>query len=76
MIPPDHPVFQVIPVKQPKDSGRVAPGIDVVYRLLFSPTEKQDYEYDLVIQTERERFVVPIRAIGARGMCFAIISCL
>lgn len=75
VVPPDHPAFQAVPVRQPKDTGRVAPGIDVVYRILFTPTEKQDYEYDLVVLTERDKLIVPIRAVGARGL-LPIASCL
>ena len=28
----------------------------------------QDYDYELVCVTEREKFIVPVRAIGARAL--------
>jgi hypothetical protein len=76
-VPPEHPAFEVVPVKQPKDSGRVAPGMDVIYRIIFTPTEKQDYEFDLVVLTEREKFLVPIRSIGSRGgLIYFFVICV
>jgi len=36
------------------------------FTIRFSPEAKQDYYYDLIVETERERFKVPIMAIGKR----------
>lgn len=49
-------------------STRVAPGMEISYVVKFSPETKQDYSYDLMIVTEREKFIVPIRAVGYRSM--------
>lgn len=49
-------------------SSRVAPGMEVSYVIRFSPEAKIDYSYDLMVVTEREKFVVPIRAVGCRAM--------
>jgi hydrocephalus-inducing protein len=49
-------------------SCRVAPGMEISYIIRFSPEAKSDYSYDLNVLTERERFVVPIRAVGCRAM--------
>lgn len=49
-------------------SEKVAPGIEASYILKFKPEEKVDYVYDLVCGTEREKFIVPIRATGARAL--------
>ena len=49
-------------------TSRVAPGMEVSYIVRFSPEAKIDYAYDLTIVTEREKFVVPIRAIGCRAL--------
>ena len=49
-------------------SSRVAPGMEISYVIKFSPEAKIDYSYDLMIVTEREKFVVPIRAVGCRAM--------
>ncbi|KAJ3305286.1 hypothetical protein HDV03_001884, partial [Kappamyces sp. JEL0829] len=48
-------------------SDKVAPGMEVQYIVKFTPDENVDYIYELVCVTEREKFVVPIKAIGARG---------
>lgn len=59
-------------IKKPSDvdimSTRVAPGMEISYTIKFSPEAKIDYSYDLMIVTEREKFVVPIRAVGCRAM--------
>lgn len=76
---PDSKLFSIAPCKQTKSKGagaadldvmssRVAPGMEVSYFVRFSPEAKIDYAYDLTVVTERERFVVPIRAIGCRSL--------
>ncbi len=58
--------------KKPNDVDnmecRVAPGMEISYVIRFSPEAKTDYSYDLMIVTEREKFIVPIRAVGCRAM--------
>jgi len=49
-------------------SQRVAPGMEISFIIKFSPEAKSDYSYDLMILTEREKFIVPIRAVGCRAM--------
>jgi hydrocephalus-inducing protein len=49
-------------------SSRIAPGMEISYTIKFSPEAKSDYTYDLMILTEREKFIVPIRAVGCRSM--------
>ena len=49
-------------------STKVAPGMDITYIVKFSPEAKSDYAYDLMVMTEREKFIVPIRARGCRAM--------
>ena len=49
-------------------NGQVAPGMEISYIVKFSPEAKSDYSYDLMIVTEREKFIVPIRAVGCRAM--------
>ena len=41
--------------------------MEVQYVVKFSPEERVDYVHELICVTEREKFIVPIRAIGARG---------
>ena len=49
-------------------SCKVAPGMEISYVIKFSPETKMDYSYDLMVVTEREKFIVPIRAVGYRSM--------
>ena len=42
--------------------------IGVYVMQLWSYFCHQDYYHELVCTTERERFIVPVRAIGARGI--------
>ncbi|XP_064239335.1 hydrocephalus-inducing protein homolog [Aotus nancymaae] len=60
------PYFKVI---SPKDiSRKVAPGVPSVFRILFTPEENKDYAHMLTCVTEREKFIVPIKARGARAI--------
>ncbi len=80
IIQPDSRLFQVIPLsaissqKVNKSSSelfsgnKVAPGMEIQFIIRFSPEAKIDYNYDLVVETEREKFIVPIRAVGKRAM--------
>ncbi len=49
-------------------SCKVAPGMEISFVVQFSPEAKIDYAYDLNIVTEREKFIVPIRAIGCKAV--------
>ncbi len=49
-------------------SGKVAPGMEIKFLVKFAPTKRVDYKHDIVVCTEREKFVVPFRAIGARAV--------
>jgi hydrocephalus-inducing protein len=42
--------------------------MDITFIIRFSPEAKIDYSYDLVVVTEREKFIVPIVAVGKRAM--------
>ncbi|XP_025030908.1 hydrocephalus-inducing protein homolog, partial [Python bivittatus] len=60
------PYFRVI---SPNDvCNKVAPGMPSTFRILFTPEENKDYFHEVTCITEREKFIVPIRAIGARGI--------
>uniref|UniRef100_A0A7M4E0J9 HYDIN axonemal central pair apparatus protein n=1 Tax=Crocodylus porosus TaxID=8502 RepID=A0A7M4E0J9_CROPO len=60
------PYFRVI---SPNDIGhKVAPGMPSTFRILFTPEDNKDYFHQLTCITEREKFIIPIRAIGARGI--------
>nr|XP_031536660.1 hydrocephalus-inducing protein homolog isoform X1 [Vicugna pacos] len=60
------PYFKVI---SPKDiSHKVAPGVPSIFRILFTPEENKDYAHMLTCVTEREKFIIPIKARGARAI--------
>lgn len=42
--------------------------MEISYIVKFAPEAKSDYAFDLMVLTEREKFIVPIRAIGCRAM--------
>lgn len=42
--------------------------MEISFIIKFSPEAKADYVYDLMVLTEREKFIVPIRAVGCRAM--------
>ena len=46
---------------------KVAPGMELKFLVTFHPQTKEDYSCDLTFVTEREIFVVPVRAFGSRG---------
>ncbi len=69
--PIDSPFFKLsVPLNkrgQPVTDSRVAPGMEVFFTVTFASRERlRDYNYDLVCVTEREKFIVPIRARGVR----------
>ncbi|CAK8990089.1 unnamed protein product [Durusdinium trenchii] len=72
ILQPDSTFFKVLPGKGRKaDAGdnKVAPGMEVSYIVRFTPDQQvEDYSYDLVVITERERFLVPIRATGGGAL--------
>uniref|UniRef100_A0A8C6Z7I6 HYDIN/VesB/CFA65-like Ig-like domain-containing protein n=1 Tax=Nothoprocta perdicaria TaxID=30464 RepID=A0A8C6Z7I6_NOTPE len=60
------PYFKLI---SPNDvCHKVAPGMPSTFRILFTPEENKDYFHQVTCITEREKFIVPIRAIGARAI--------
>lgn len=66
VIQKDSPYFNII---SPDDvSHKVAPGMASTFRICFTPEENKDYEHELVCMTEREKFVIPVKAIGARAI--------
>ncbi|XP_073785286.1 hydrocephalus-inducing protein homolog isoform X1 [Danio rerio] len=49
-------------------SKKVAPGMASTFTILFTPQENKDYIHSVICVTEREKFEVPIRAIGPRAI--------
>ncbi|XP_067276661.1 hydrocephalus-inducing protein homolog isoform X2 [Pseudorasbora parva] len=66
VIEEDSLYFKVV---SPLDaSKKVAPGMASTFTILFTPQENKDYIHRLICVTEREKFEVPIRAIGPRAI--------
>ncbi len=51
---------------EPLRSSAIAAGMEIYFMVRFKPQEVRDYTWDLVCSTEREKFIVPIRAVGVR----------
>ncbi|KAJ3408149.1 hypothetical protein HDU80_006663 [Chytriomyces hyalinus] len=67
--PIEHSHFKITGLKSNStQSGKIAPGMEAQFLLKFTPEETVDYVHNLVCVTEREKFLVPIRAYGARGL--------
>eukprot|EP00955_Chlamydomonas_euryale_P060740 357809-Chlamydomonas_euryale.AAC.3 len=67
IVPPDTPYFSVrrVLAAGKDDSSKVAAGMEVSFIVTFRPESTEDYAYNLVVCTEREKFVVPVIAAGA-----------
>ena len=67
---PDSPFFEVSAARnmngEPLKQSKIASGMEVYFILTFKPQEVRDYSFDLICSTEREKFIVPIRAVGMR----------
>ncbi|KAK2841889.1 hypothetical protein Q5P01_012089 [Channa striata] len=62
----DSEYFHVV---GPEDAcSKVAPGMSSTFTVFFTPQDNKDYHHKLVCVTERERFEVPVRAIGPRAI--------
>ena len=62
--------FEVVPPKGTAAGGsKVAPGMEVAYKIIFTPHAHQDHACELVCLSEREKFVVMLSARGPRP-CF------
>ncbi|EDQ90671.1 uncharacterized protein MONBRDRAFT_18473 [Monosiga brevicollis MX1] len=66
LLPSESPYFDIIP---PKNANvKVAPGVAIVYTVRFHPDADRDFADEIVCLTEREKFVIPVHAIGGRGI--------
>jgi len=48
-------------------STKIAPGMEKSFSIVFRAEEVKDYRCDLLCITEREKFVIPVSAVGLRG---------
>ena len=50
--------------------------MEVQYKITFTPKTKDDCGVDLIVATEREKYIVPIRAMGVRvRTSFTALAC-
>ena len=72
LLQPESTFFEISAPRQangePLKQSKIAAGMEICFVIKFKPQEVRDYQYDLVCSTEREKFIVPIRAIGMRPM--------
>lgn len=62
----DTPYFKIITSSDAHQ--KVGPGLPVIYKIQFLPEENKDYNHELIVSTEREKFVIPIKCIGSRAI--------
>ena len=74
IVQPETNLFKIVPLttgnsESNYNSGnKVAPGLEISFLIKFSPETKTDYKYELTIITEREKFIIPIIAIGKKSL--------
>lgn len=63
----DSTLFHVERVPAPGQAigSKIAAGMEAVFRVSFFPESIESYEQQLVVVTEREKFIVPLLAVGA-----------
>ena len=62
VIQPSSQHFSVAAVEKKMD--KIAAGMEATYIVTFRPHEKKDYHEKLICETERERFIVEVSALG------------
>lgn len=72
LIKPDTPFFEISAPQtlsgEPLKQSKIAAGMEICFIVTFLPQEIREYSWDLICATERENFVVPLRAIGMRPL--------
>lgn len=68
--PLESSFFKVERLPAPKqvEGSKIAAGMEAVFRITFVPDSTCSYEHQLVVATERERFLVPLLAVGAAAV--------
>lgn len=59
---------QRMPAAKQAEGSKIAAGMEAVFHITFTPENSNSYEQQLVIATERERFLVPVVAVGAAAV--------
>jgi hypothetical protein len=68
--PLDSSLFKLQRLPAPKqvEGSKIAAGMEAVFRITFTPDSAGSYEQQLVVATDRERFLVPVLAVGAAAV--------
>ena len=70
ILQPDSPYFEVSAARDPKGNelkqSTIGAGMECCFIVKFKPQEIREYKVDLVCLTEREKFVIPVYAMGPR----------
>jgi hydrocephalus-inducing protein len=65
ILPPKHHQFTLsAPKRATSTQMKIAPGMEMKYQLEFKPISRSDCQIDLKCVTEREEFIIPVRAMG------------
>ena len=67
VLQPDSPLLNVRRVKGSSAQDKVASGMEVAYSIVYTPESLDQFHYDLVVCTEREKFLVPCKVPGSRA---------
>lgn len=67
VLQPDTPNLKVRRVKGTAAENKVASGMEVAYSVTYTPDSLDHFNYDLVVCTEREKFLVPCTVTGSKA---------
>ncbi len=67
VLQPDTPTLKVRRVKGSAAEDKVASGMEVAYSVTYTPENTDQFRYDLVVCTEREKFLVPCTVAGSKA---------
>lgn len=67
VLQPESPLLSVRRVRGSTTQDKVASGMEVAYSVIYTPQNLEQFYYDLVVCTEREKFLVPCKVPGSRA---------
>ena len=67
VLQPDTALLKICRVKGSSAEDKVASGMEVAYSITYRPETAELFQYDLVVCTEREKFLVPCIVTGGKA---------
>lgn len=67
MLQPDTQMLKVRRVKGTAAEDKVASGMEVAYSITYTPENLEPFYYNLIVCTEREKFLVPCTVAGSKA---------